>query len=155
MTADERREILDLVAAGKLSADQAMKILQSEVPAVDVRAEGGEQVIRVEEEDVESAGAMKAEESAVVTATKEGKGGGRGRWLHIHVNDLKSGDRRVSVNVPLGFLRAGLAWGGNIAPELRRFSFDDLSAAILDEQDGMLVEVRDEEDGEHVQIFID
>lgn len=151
MTADERREILDLVAAGKLSADQAMTLLQSETPAAKAEPESAEQVIRVEEEDLEGA----KEKSPAVLATKEGKDAGRGRWLHIHVNDLKSGDRRVSVNVPLGFLRAGLAWGGNIAPELRRFNFDDLSAAILDEQDGMLVEVRDEEDGEHVQIFID
>jgi hypothetical protein len=34
-------------------------------------------------------------------------------------------------------------------------SWDDINAALLDEQSGMIVEVKDEDDGEHVQIFID
>ncbi|MDT8307504.1 MAG: hypothetical protein RRC07_16345 [Anaerolineae bacterium] len=145
MNADERREILDLVAAGKLSPEQASLLLQGEpatVSALAGAAEQAEQVIPVEEDEVEM---VKQEE----------KGEPRGRWLHIHVNDLKSGDRRVSVNVPLGLLRAGLALGGQVSPELRRFSWDDLSAALIDEQGGLIVEVKDEEDGEHVQIFVD
>lgn len=152
MTAEERRQILDLVAAGKLSAGEAMTLLQGEMPNAPVEgaAQGAaEQVIPVEEE-------VEVTKEEAQSAFAKGNGSAqRGRWLHIHVNDLKSGDRRVSVNVPLRLVQAGLSLGGHISPELRRFDWDNISAALLDEQDGMIVEVKDEEDGEHVQIFID
>jgi hypothetical protein len=43
----------------------------------------------------------------------------RGRWLHVHVNDLKSGNRRVAVNIPLRLVQAGLAFGGHFPRSLR------------------------------------
>jgi hypothetical protein len=144
MTPDERREILEMVASGKMSADEASTLLQDDGPAKDPVVPPVEQVIPVEEERPEPA--KKAAESSAPAL--------RGRWLHIHVSDLKSGNRRVSVNVPLGLVRAGLALGGSVVPELRRFDWNDITAALLDEQGGMIVEVKDEEDGEHVQIFV-
>lgn len=153
MTTEERRHILDLVAAGKLSAAEAMTLLQGDAPAtfpISAAQEATEQRIPVEDEEVKA-----AKEEARTALTEERGVATRGRWLHIHVNDLKSGERRVSVNVPLRLLQAGLSLGGHVSPELRRFSWDDLSAALLSEQGGMIVEVKDEEDGEHVQIFID
>lgn len=152
MTTEERRQILDLVAAGKLSAAEAMTLLQGDAPATppaSAAQEATEQRIPVEE------GVKAAKEEAQTALAAQRSVVKRSRWLHIHVNDLKSGERRVSVNVPLGLLQAGLSLGGRVSPELRRFSWDDISAALFDEQDGMIVEVKDEEDGEHVQIFID
>lgn len=151
MTPEERRQILEMVATGKISADDATNLLQSETPAAAAparAAEPGEQLIPVEEDEVRPA-------NVSAPAGKATPEAGRGRWLHVHVNDLKSGSRRVSVNLPLRLVQAGLAFGGQFSPELRRFDWEEFNAALLDEQGGMIVEVKDEEDGEHVQIFID
>lgn len=150
MTSEERREILEMVASGKISADDASILLQSGEPAKSVESSPAEQMIPVEEESADPIKGAAAQPRGEAVAPSR-----RGRWLHIHVNDLKSGERRVSVNVPLGFVRAGLALGRSVAPELGRFTWDDIADALLEEQDGMLVEVKDELDGEHVQIFVD
>lgn len=149
MTPEERREVLGLVATGKISVDEAARLLHGEPAAAATageKATAGGDWIPVEEE-----AAKPARELAPVKATASG----RGRWLHVHVNDLKSGSRRVAVNIPLRLVQAGLALGGQFAPELKSFNWDEINAALLDEQGGMIVEVKDEEDGEHVQIFID
>ena len=149
MTPEERREILGLVAAGKINVDEAARILQGEPPAAAPAAEKSppdEEWIRVEDEDVKAAQEVAPAKSTAPT---------RGRWLHVHVNDLKSGNRRVAVNIPLRLVQAGLTFGGQFAPELKGFNWNDINAALLDEQGGMIVEVKDEEDGELVQIFID
>jgi hypothetical protein len=147
MTPEERREILALVASGKIGADEASALLQGNGPA---KAPPVEQVIPVEEESAEP-----VEKAGDVTAGEAVAASRRVRQLHIHVNDLKSGSRRVSVNVPLGFLRAGLALGESVAPQMRRLNWNEITTALLDEQGGMIVEVNDEEDGKHVQIFVD
>ena len=150
MTPEERREILEMVASGKISADEASALLQGDTPAKSADTPPAEQVIPVEEERPEP-----VKKVADRPATETTPSALRGRWLHIHVSDLKSGSRRVSVNVPLGLVRAGLALGESVVPELRRFNWNDITAALLDEQGGMIVEVKDEEDGEHVQIFVE
>jgi hypothetical protein len=150
MTPDERREILERVASGKISAEQAATMLQDDTPAGSTEKPVAEQVIPVEEESSEP-----VTKTSVAAAEKPPASPDRGRWLHIHVNDLKTGGRRVSVNIPLGLLRAGLNLGGRVAPELHRFDWSEISSALLDEQGGMIVEVKDEVDGEHVQIFVD
>lgn len=150
MTPEERLEILEMVASGKMSAGDASTLLQGDETAKSVETPPAEKVIPVEEESTEP-----AKKEPAAEAGQPGAPAQRGRWLHIHVNDLKSGNRRVSLNVPLGLVRAGLALGESVAPELRRFSWNDITSALLDEQGGMIVEVQDEEDGEHVQIFVD
>lgn len=149
MTPEERREILEMVASGKISADEASTLLQGDEPAQSIASPSTEQVIPVEEESADPMKGAAAQSPSGAAAPSK-----RGRWLHIHINDLKSGNRRVSVNVPLGLVRAGLALGESVAPELGRFNWSGLTTA-LDEQGGMIVEVKDEEDGEHVQIFVD
>ena len=154
MTPEERREILEMVASGKISADDASTLLQGGEPVQNANTPSSEseKVIPVEEESVDPTKGAAIQPRGDTSAPSKPK---RGRWLHIHVNDLKSGERRVSVNVPLGFVRAGLALGQKVAPELRRFTWDDIADALVDEQGGMIVEVKDEMDGEHVQIFVD
>lgn len=152
MTPEERREILEMVASGKISADDASTLLQGGEPVQNADMPTSEKVIPVEEESVDPTKGAAIQPSGDTSALSKPK---RGRWLHIHVNDLKSGERRVSVNVPLGFVRAGLALGQKVAPELRRFTWDDIAGALVDGQGGMIVEVKDEMDGEHVQIFVD
>jgi len=74
------------------------------------------------------------------------------RMIRIRVTDKFSGKRKVSVNLPLGLVDAGLNIASNFVPNM---GVDEISAAIRDGLTGKIVDVIDEEDGEHVEIFIE
>ncbi len=80
---------------------------------------------------------------------------GKTRWFRVLVTDTNSDKVRVSVRLPLSLVKWGMKVGGQFSPEVKGIDFDELSEIINSETDGKLVEVMDEEDGEHVQIFIE
>lgn len=80
---------------------------------------------------------------------------GKTRWFRVLVTDTKSDKVRVSVRLPLSLVKWGMKVGGQFSPEVKGIDLDELSEIINSETDGKLVEVLDEEDGEHVQIFIE
>jgi len=97
-----------------------------------------------------SSGNKPASELAVTTPKS-----GKTRWFRVLVTDTSSEKVRVSVRLPLSLVKWGLKMGGQFAPEVKGIDFDELSEIINAETDGKLIEVMDEEDGEHVQIFIE
>ncbi len=77
---------------------------------------------------------------------------GGARWLRIRVTDLVTGKSRATVNLPLGLVDAGL----NIASQYTSgIDFDGLVEAINEGAYGKIIDVTDEEGGEHVEIFIE
>jgi hypothetical protein len=74
------------------------------------------------------------------------------RWLRVRVTDNKSGKTKATVNLPLGMMDAGLNIASQYAPDV---AFDELMDAIKSGAQGKLIDVVDEEDGEHVEIFIE
>jgi len=83
--------------------------------------------------------------------TLRGTGGGA-RWLRVRVTDTASGKAKATVNLPLGLVDAGL----NIASQyVEGVNFDELVEAINAGAAGKIIDVTDEEDGEHVEIFIE
>ena len=56
------------------------------------------------------------------------------------------------VNLPLGLVDAGLNIASKYAPDV---AFDELVDAISAGAEGKIIDVYDEEDGEHVEIFIE
>ena len=87
-------------------------------------------------------------------ARKPALAGGRGgaRWLRIRVTDMVTGKAKATVNLPLGLVDAGLNIASKYAPEV---AFDELVEAINAGAEGKIIDVYDEEDGEHVEIFIE
>lgn len=75
-----------------------------------------------------------------------------GRYLRVRVTDVVSGKAKVSVNLPLSLVDAGMSIASNFAPEIAQA---DIMGAIRDGLSGKIVDVIDEEDGEHVEIFLD
>jgi hypothetical protein len=108
-------------------------------------------------------GKLTAEEGArLLTALSEsrkpprrppmpGQGGGA-RWLRIRVTETATGRAKATVNLPLGLVDAGLNIAAQYAPGI---NFEDLAEAIKTGAEGKIIDVIDEEDGEHVEIFID
>ncbi|MBN2503602.1 MAG: hypothetical protein JXB38_22695 [Anaerolineales bacterium] len=74
------------------------------------------------------------------------------RYMRVRVTDMVTGKTKVSVNLPLGLVGAGMNIASNFVPEM---GIEDLSDAISAGVTGKIVDVIDEEDGEHVEIFIE
>ncbi|MGC9468084.1 MAG: SHOCT-like domain-containing protein [Anaerolineae bacterium] len=78
----------------------------------------------------------------------------RPRWVRIRVTDMNEDRVRVNLTLPVGLVRAGLRAGGSIA------GVEGLDTAGLEEmldrgEVGHLLDVRDEADGERVEIFVE
>ena len=135
-----------MVAGGKISAAEAATML----------AGGQEEAQAPAEAVTKETETVPAEMTAPASALPEKAATGDGpSWLRIRVNDMASGRNKVSVNIPLRMMKAGLELGGSFAPGLRRFDWERLSSSLAETEGGLLVEVQDEEDGEHVRIFVE
>jgi hypothetical protein len=77
---------------------------------------------------------------------------GGARWLRIRVTDTSTGRSKATVNVPLGLVDAGLNIASKYAPDI---AFDELVEAINEGAEGKIIDVFDDEDDEHVEIFIE
>lgn len=78
--------------------------------------------------------------------------GDKARWLRVRVTDMATGKPKASVNLPIALADVGLNIAAKYAPDV---AFDELIAAIQEGAQGKLIDVYDEEAGEHVEIFIE
>lgn len=166
-----RNEILEMLAAGKITATEAISLLDSqpgkpaepepvEAPVADLKkAEADlsdEAPIAVEEikaskPDISDSFKITREE-IFTSADKEQ----RPRWLKIRVRDLSSDRNKVSVSIPLGFISFGLGIARRFGADLDDSgNIDEMWQMIKTGERGVLVDVQDEEDNEHVQIYLD
>lgn len=76
------------------------------------------------------------------------------RFMRVRVTDTASGKTKVSVNLPLGLVDAGLNIAANFIPDMGTNAADEISAAINEGLTGKIVDVMDE-DGEHIEIYIE
>jgi len=78
--------------------------------------------------------------------------GGGARFLRVRVTDMRSGKAKATVNLPLGLVDAGLNIASQYAPGI---AFEELIEAINEGAEGKIIDVTDEEDGEHIEIYIE
>ncbi len=77
-------------------------------------------------------------------------------WFRVRVTDTRTGRRKVDVNIPLSLVSVGMRLGARFAPKVADVDLPNLLRQI--EQEGMqgrVIDVMDEEDGEHVEIFVE
>ncbi len=143
---EKRQEILKLLANGDITAAEAADLLAD-------RGQSGpapeKQVSPMREVD----DLIKVEPDPAAKHVKRNQND-KPSWLRVRVSDLNSGNNKVTVNIPLRIMRFGLAVGSRFAPELEGLNWDELSDLMSAER-GILVDVQDEEDGEHVQVYVD
>ena len=109
------------------------------------------------------AGTISAEEGAkLLAALEEGSGkreraesSGKARWMRVRVTDLKTGNVKVNVNLPMGLVNVGMKMGARFAPEMENVDLDEIMESIKEGAQGKIVEVEDEKDGERVEIYIE
>jgi DUF4097 and DUF4098 domain-containing protein YvlB len=84
----------------------------------------------------------------VITTSRSGKG-----MLRVRVTDMVTGKAKVNVYLPLGLVDAGMSIASQYAPDV---NFNQIAEAIRSgTMEGKIVDVVDEEDGEHIEVFID
>ncbi|MEZ4516342.1 MAG: hypothetical protein R3C44_05710 [Chloroflexota bacterium] len=83
------------------------------------------------------------------------KGASTPRWLRVRVTDIKTGRNKVNVNIPMGPVNVGMKMGARFAPEIEGAQLESVMEAIRGGQQGKVIDVYDEEDGEHVEIFVE
>ncbi len=129
--AEERLKVLQMVKDGKISAEDAAELLA----ALDAAAE------------------RKANPSAAPIPPYAGDR--RNRWLRVRVTDTDTGKVRVNVRLPTSMINAGMKMGMRFAPEVEGMDISQLMTFIESGEVGQIVDVYDEEDGEHVEVFIE
>ncbi len=133
---NEKLRILNMVQEGKLSAQEPVQLLE----ALD----------------------YKPEEKAVTSVMNfdEVSTNGKAHWLKIVVTDIATGKRKVNLRLPLAVARWGMKVGGRASFGSRALEDFDLQSVlddgVLNEgQKGVIVDVEDDEDGEHVLISLE
>ncbi|MBN1669038.1 MAG: hypothetical protein JW862_18235, partial [Anaerolineales bacterium] len=125
---DERMMILKMIESGTVSADEGAKLLASV---------GEEKKIQ-------------PQRNSVAPASKGGA-----KWFRVRVTDTATGKNKALVSLPISLMDWGLRVGAHFAPEMEGLDLAELSEILREGAEGKIVDVLDEEDGEHVEIFIE
>jgi len=84
-----------------------------------------------------------------------GRNSGAGRWLRIRVTDIATGRSKASVQIPIGLIDAGMKIGAHFAPEVEGVDMSNVMDALRAGVTGKIIDVTDDKDGEHVEIFVE
>ncbi|MGD2156764.1 MAG: hypothetical protein PVG32_07815 [Anaerolineales bacterium] len=124
-TTEERLKILKLIQEGKITAEEGAKLLSA----------------------LSASTKKKPRQTSKISSA---------RRLRVRVTDLTSGKSKVNVNLPLKLVDAGLNIASQFAPDVELEGLmSAVDEAIGDNMMGKIVEVIDEDDQEHIEIFIE
>jgi hypothetical protein len=82
-------------------------------------------------------------------------GGINSRMFRVVVTNLATGRPKVNVTLPLSLVNWGLRVGGRFSKEVEGIDLEELGDILQSNTEGKIIDVMDEEDGEHVEIYID
>jgi len=77
------------------------------------------------------------------------------KWLRVRVTDVNTGRSKATVQIPISLMEAGMKIGAHFAPEIDGVNMDQLMEALRTGMIGKIIDVTDDEDGEHVEIFVE
>jgi len=126
-SSEERMKILKMIEEGKLSAEEGTKLLS----------------------------ALSERRGPVPPRPSMPGMPGAPRWLRIRVTDVRSGRSKASVQIPLALVDAGMKIGAHFAPEVEGVDMTNVMEALRSGMTGKIIDVTDEEDGEHVEIYVE
>ena len=124
---EERMKILKMIEEGKISADEGSKLLA----------------------------ALSDSRRGMPTPPRPPGAGGPARWLRIRVTDTRTGRSKASVQIPLALVDAGMKIGAHFAPEVEGVDMSNVMEALRMGVTGKIIDVMDDEDGEHVEIYVE
>lgn len=132
-TSEERMRVLRMVQEGKITAQQGVQLL-----------------------DALDAGQRRAASKGVVPVPPNPPAiPGAGRWFRVMVTDTNTGKTRVNVRLPVSLVSAGMKMGARFSPQVEGLDAEQLMGFLNSGAVGKIVDVYDEDDGEHVEVFIE
>jgi hypothetical protein len=126
-TNEERLKIMKMVQDGKITAEEAITLLDAVDP-------------------INKSPSMNSSQP---------KPSGPGRWFRVKVTDTFTGKMRANIRLPISLVSAGLKMGAKFSPEMDGMDINLLQDAIRNNQSGLIIDVNANEDGEHVEIYIE
>ena len=127
-TEAERLKILKMLEDGKISAEDAAKLLRTL-------------------DEVDKPSKFPFDNTNPPPST--------GRWFRVRVTDIETGKPRVNIRMPVSVVKSGLKMGAHFSPNIEGMDIHRLAEIIESGEIGQVVDVFDEEDGEHVEVFIE
>jgi hypothetical protein len=134
---EERLKVLKMVQEGKISAEEAVSLLE----ALEDSSSGPKRRV--------------PHVPPVPPFPRDFPSGRIGRWLQMKVTDTDTGKIRVNVRLPIGVVKAGLKMGMRFVPEAEGLNAEQLIKAIEEGNIGSVFDYFDDKDGEHVEVFIE
>lgn len=138
-TMEERIKILTMVQEGKITPEDAAQLLE----ALSTPPGAAANPLR------------RANLPAEPPAPFEAGLGRKPRWLRVRVTDTDTGRPRVNVRLPISMVSVGLKMGSKFAPQVEGIDSEQLMQIIESGELGQIVDVTDEDDGEHVEVFLE
>ena len=139
-TPEERMKILKMIQEGKISAEDAIQLLEALESAVSRPAPSGQ---------------VPALPYPALPAGPAALGARSPRWFRVLVTDVKTGKTRVNVRLPVSMVSAGIKLGARFAPQVEGIDTTRLMEHLNSGEVGKIIDVFDDEDGEHVEVFIE
>jgi hypothetical protein len=133
-SSEERLKILQMVQNGRITAEEGIKLMES-----------------LERQDVVPTppGVPSAPGPAGIPGHKSQ------RWVRVCVTDVRTGKMRVNVRLPVSLINAGMKMGARFGPEVEGMDLGQLKQIVNSGETGRVFDVYDDEDGEHVEVFIE
>ena len=124
-TVEERMKILKMIEEGKISAKDGAELLRA--LAKDSTAKPSEPL----------------------------KGTSPAKWFRVRITDVATGKNKVNINIPMGLVNVGMKMGARFAPEVEGVDIDELTTMIQGGAQGKVFDIIDNEQGEHIEIFVE
>ncbi|MFU8826717.1 MAG: SHOCT-like domain-containing protein [Brevefilum sp.] len=130
VSTEERMRILMMIQEGKISASEGARL-------------------------IEALDDLGATSPPAAKPTRGYEGSGKPRYLRVLVTDTDTGKTRVNVRLPVSLVNSGMRMGARFAPEIEGLELEDLNAWLNSGEIGQIVDIFDDEDGEHVEVFLE
>lgn len=129
-TTEERMRILKMIQEGVISAEDGIRLLES----------------------LEQASRRSMPADLPVEPIEQERAA---RFFRVRVTDTDTGKTRVNVRLPISVINAGFKMGARFSPAVEGLEPAELMQFIRSGTIGRIIDVYDDEDGEHVEVFLE
>lgn len=123
----ERLNILKMIQRGQITAESGFKLL----------------------EQLDNPG----EKVSIPMIPEEPRSGAH--WFHLVVSEIATGKVRIDLKLPVNVVTAGMKMGAKFSPQVEKLNPDIMQDLLLSGETGKIIDVYDEDDGEHIEIFLE
>jgi hypothetical protein len=129
VTSPERLKILKMIQDGKITAEEGIELL-------DMLGDKG----------------SKGKGGVVETPAAPRS---NAQWFRVVVTDTVTGKTRVNVRLPISLVNAGMKMGAKFSPQVEGLDQEKLAEFIQSGATGKVVDIFDDDDGEHVEVYVE